>query len=115
MRKTIKNAVSETVQDMLDAGLGTSFTEKELKELGVTIPEISIKPKKVKLIRKKTRLSQSVFARVLNVSPSSIRQWEQGTRTPTGSTKVLLDVLDREPHILNYRIKSSYQKRKNIA
>ena len=115
MRKLMKTAISESVQDMLNAGLGTSFTEKEFKELGVQIPEISIAPKKIKKIRKKTNLSQSVFARLLNVSPSSIRQWEQGKRRPTGSTKVLLDVLDKEPHILDYRIHARSAKGKKAA
>jgi putative transcriptional regulator len=49
-------------------------------------------------------LSQTVFAKLLNVSPSSIRQWEQGKRQPTGATQVLLDLLKRSPHILDYRL-----------
>jgi putative transcriptional regulator len=104
MRATIKKAISMSVRDLLSAGLETSFTERELRELGVKIPGIRIAPDKIKLIRRKTRASQSVFAKLLNVSPSSIRQWEQGKRKPTGSTKVLLEVLDKEPHILDYRM-----------
>lgn len=107
MRKNIKNAIGETVQGMLDAGLGTSFSEKELKTFGVEIPQIkSISSAKIKKIRKRTNLSQSVFARLLNVNPSSVRQWEQGKRSPSGSAKVLLDLLDKKPDILNYRIKN---------
>jgi putative transcriptional regulator len=104
MRNTIKKAISESVQDLISAGLGTSFTERELQELGVKIPDVRIDPDKIKLIRHKTHVSQSVFAKLLNVSPSSIRQWEQGKRKPTGSTKVLLEVLDKEPHVLDYRM-----------
>ena len=104
MRKTIKSAISTTVQDMIDAGLKSSFTQKELDNLGIIIPDISMTPKQIKKIRKKTNLSQSVFAKLLNVSLSSIRQWEQGVRTPTGSTKVLLELLDKSPQVLNYRI-----------
>jgi putative transcriptional regulator len=104
MRNTIKKAISESVQDFISAGLHTSFTERELQELGVKIPDVRIDPDKIKLIRHKTHVSQSVFAKLLNVSPSSIRQWEQGKRKPTGSTKVLLEVLDKEPHVLDYRM-----------
>ncbi|MCK5157268.1 MAG: helix-turn-helix domain-containing protein [Spirochaetales bacterium] len=50
-------------------------------------------------------LSQTVFAKILNVSPSSIRQWEQGKRTPSGSTKVLLELLETSPYLLDYRLK----------
>ena len=49
-------------------------------------------------------LSQMVFAKLLNVSPSSIRQWEQGKRKPTGPTKILYELLDKSPNLLNYRL-----------
>ena len=82
----------------------SSFTKKELDDLGITIPDILMTSEQIQKIRKKTNLSQSVFAKLLNVSLSSVRQWEQGVRIPTGSTKVLLELLDKSPHILNYRI-----------
>ena len=107
MRKTIKEAIGQTVQNLIESGVKTSFSEKELKNLGVTIPDVVMSPKEIQKIREKTKLSQSVFAKLLNVSASSVRQWEQGTRKPTGSTKVLLELLDRQPSILNYRIGSS--------
>ena len=110
MRNSIKNAISETVQDLINSGVKTSFTEKELNLLGVEIPEVHLSISQIKEIRKNLRLSQSVFARLLNVSPSSIRQWEQGKRKPPGSTQILLDLLNRSPHILDYRLTSKIQK-----
>lgn len=104
MRNTIKNAVSESVQDLISAGFSTSFSKRDLRKFGIKIPDVRVGSEKIKTIRHKTHSSQTVFARLLNVSPSSIRQWEQGKRKPTGSTKVLLDILDREPHILDYRM-----------
>jgi putative transcriptional regulator len=104
MRQSIKKAIGSTVQDLIKSGAKTSFTEKELNELGIEIPEVKINAKEIQKIRKRVKLSQSVFAKVLNVSPSSVRQWEQGKRTPTGSTKVLLELLKKNPEILNYRI-----------
>ena len=110
----VKEGLGSLTQDLIDAGLGSPFTEKELNYYGVKIPAIKdITPKRIQTIRKKVQLSQSVFARLLNVSAASIKQWEQGTRNPTGSTKVLLDLLDKEPHLLNYRIHKF--KRKSVA
>ena len=106
MRDSIKKAVGETVQDLINSGFKTSFTEKELNSLGVTIPEVQLTDRQIKEIREKLNLSQTVFARLLNVSPSSIRQWEQGKRKPTGATRVLLDLLKKSPHILNYRFRA---------
>ena len=104
MRESIKKAIGETVQDLVNSGLKTSFTMKELKSLGVTIHEVHFATCQIKEIRKNLNLSQTVFAKLLNVSPSSIRQWEQGKRQPTGATQVLLDLLKRSPHVLDHRL-----------
>jgi len=109
MREKIKKAIGDTVQDLILSNVKTSFTEKELKKLGVIIPKVKINAKDIKKIREKSKLSQNVFAKVLNVSSSSVKQWEQGKRTPSGSTKVLLELLKENPDILNYRIKSYTQ------
>ena len=104
MRKSMKEALGSVVQGMVDNGIKTSFTEVELKQLGVKVPLINIDAERIKEIRKDINLSQSVFAKLLNVSSSAVKQWEQGKRTPTGSTKVLLELLKRNPNILDYRI-----------
>ena len=51
MRASIKKAIGTTVQDMLDSGLKSSFTKKELNSLGVKIPEIVITSVEIKEIR----------------------------------------------------------------
>jgi putative transcriptional regulator len=104
MRNKVKNAIGNTVKDLIKTGIETSFSEKELKTLGIKIPEVEIKAKDIQDIRSKINLSQSVFAKLLNVSSSSVKQWEQGKRTPSGSTKVLLELLRENPEILNYRM-----------
>ncbi len=104
MRESIKNAIGETVQDMMDSGIKVSFTKKELDLLGVEIPKVQFTTNQIIAIRKQMNLSQTVFAKVLNVSASSIRQWEQGKRKPSGSTKVLLELLEKSPHLLDYRL-----------
>jgi putative transcriptional regulator len=104
MRKAMREAIGETVQDMLNSDLPVSFTKRDFDELGIDFADVTITPEEIQAIRARTKLSQAVFARLLNVSLSSVRQWEQGKREPTGSTKVLLDLLNKSPHILDYRI-----------
>jgi len=105
MRDSIKQAIGGTVQNMVDSGIHVSFTEKELNSLGVIIPKVDVSGKQIQSLRKQMNLSQSVFAKLLNVSSSSIKQWEQGKRKPTGSTKVLLELLKKSPHLLDYRLR----------
>jgi len=104
MRNSMKETMRDTVQGFVDIGIKTSFTKRQLDELGVEIKDIKIDSNKIKNIRKIMNLSQTVFAKILNVSIGAVRQWEQGKRTPTGSTMVLLEMLEKEPDLLDYRI-----------
>jgi len=105
MRDSIKEAIGGTVQEMVNSEINVSFTKKELNTLGITIPRIEeVTGNQIQSLRKSMNLSQSVFAKLLNVSASSIRQWEQGKRHPTGATRVLLELLERSPHLLDYRL-----------
>ena len=51
----------------------------------------------VKSIRQKLHQSQSEFAFMIGVSPSTLRNWEQGLREPEGPAKVLLTVAQKNP------------------
>ena len=48
-------------------------------------------------IRTNLGFSQTEFAKLLNVSVTSIRNWEQGKRFPTGAARTLYRILDRAP------------------
>lgn len=104
MKNKMMEALADIVQDTVDLGIKTTFTERQLNELGVKINKIEFAPDQIQEVRAKTKLSQAVFAKVLNVSVSSVRQWEQGSRTPTGSTKVLLNLLSKQPKLINQLI-----------
>jgi len=104
MRDSIKDAISSTIQDMVDANLPISFTQKDLNKMGVYLKPISIEVTEIKNIRMQLGVSQTVFAKLLNVSTSAVRQWEQNIRKPSGSTMVLLELLKKEPKLLEYRM-----------
>ena len=55
----------------------------------------------VKRLRGWTRLSQPEFARLLGVELSTLRNWEQGRREPTGPARALLRAICNDPeHVL---------------
>jgi putative transcriptional regulator len=51
----------------------------------------------VKAIREQFGMSQSQMATLLNVSPRTLQNWEQGRRQPTGAPQTLLRVMEKEP------------------
>ncbi len=54
-------------------------------------------PIDVKAIRKKTGMSQQKFCTTFGISLGTLRHWEQGLRSPRGSARVLLKVVDHNP------------------
>ncbi len=48
-------------------------------------------------IRRKTGLSQDRFAKAFQISPHTLRNWEQGRRVPEGPARALLLAIDRDP------------------
>lgn len=48
-------------------------------------------------VRKRLGLTQAEFSRRIDVSLDTIRNWEQGKRSPTGAARALLRVLDKAP------------------
>jgi len=53
----------------------------------------------VQAIRVKTGLSQSQFAALLEVSPATLKNWEQGRRHPTGPARALLRIVSAKPRL----------------
>ena len=51
----------------------------------------------VRAIRQRLGLTQQQFALQFGFSLATLRNWEQGTRVPPGSSRVLLTVIDRAP------------------
>ncbi len=53
-----------------------------------------------KQIREKFHLTQNEFAKLLNISVATLRNWEQGRRRPEGPARVLLNVANSNPEAL---------------
>lgn len=51
-------------------------------------------------LRHRLNYSQSMFARLLNVSTKTVQAWEQGTRKPSDAALKLLAVAEKHPEIL---------------
>lgn len=51
----------------------------------------------VKAVREATGLSQVKLAALINVNVSTLQNWEQGRRAPSGPAKALLKALRNDP------------------
>jgi putative transcriptional regulator len=58
-------------------------------------PVDALKPEEIKGLRERFNVSQSVFARYLNTSVSTIQKWENGMKRPSGVSLKLLSVVQK--------------------
>ena len=54
-----------------------------------------LKPRQIKKLRQRLRVSQPVFARYLNTSESTIEKWETGAKQPSGTALKLLAIVEK--------------------
>jgi putative transcriptional regulator len=88
-RKSLSQTIISAAKD-----LGFSkVTVAELEELD--IPEAKLlSAREIKQIRERVRVSQGVFAALLNVNPSTVQKWEQGKVKPQNAALRLLNIID---------------------
>lgn len=69
----------------------------------------------VKHIRATYKLSQGEFAALLGISVATLRNWEQGRRTPEGPARVLLQVAAQHPDAVWDVVRSARSGRSKSA
>jgi putative transcriptional regulator len=94
-RSRILDVVHESAADLHAGGLIDKRRMREYDALCLE-PIADYTFEEIKEMRRRTNLSQAVFAQVLNTSLSTIRQWEIGKKHPSGPSKKLLSLLDRK-------------------
>jgi putative transcriptional regulator len=97
MRKTkspILEAVHDTAKGLHKAGVMDRITLREFDRLCLP-PVEPLEPEQIKHIRESSRVSQAVFARLLNTSVSTVQKWEVGQKKPTGTALKLLRLVQK--------------------
>ena len=69
----------------------------------------------IKRIRATYRLSQDQFAAMLGISPGTLRNWEQGRRSPEGPARVLLQVAATHPDAVLDVVRPTSRRRASSA
>lgn len=86
------NEIHESISGLYDAGIVDAKTMREFDAL--CLPEVrTMTPTQIKQLRLKNKASQSIFAKYLNLSSSTIYQWEKGEKPPQGASLKLLNLV----------------------
>ncbi len=95
----LTQALLETATDMHDIGILSkdAYEKITMRHLGMNKPEVEpLSAEEIRKIREQTHMSQSVFAKCLNVTVGYISQLERGAKRPTGAALMLLNVIHRK-------------------
>jgi len=86
------NDFNELIESIEQAG--------EIKK-GVLKPErtFHFNPIDIKKIREELDKTQSEFAFMIGISPATLRNWEQGRRSPEGPARALLQIAASNPEV----------------
>jgi len=88
-------AIHETMEALHDIGAIEKRTMREFDEVCLTPVDV-LAPDEIKAIRMRECISQSVFARYLNVSKNLVSDWERGVKKPGGPALRLLTVIQKK-------------------
>ena len=92
MGSRILKEVHDTAKDMHDIGTIDTTTMREFDAL--CLPPIKkLTPRQIRALRVSNKVSQTVFAAYLNISASTVRQWENGDKEPSGPSLKLLNLV----------------------
>jgi putative transcriptional regulator len=95
MKKSmILEAVHETAKGLYQAGVMDQVTLREFDQLCLP-PVEPLQPEQIKQIRESGRVSQAVFASLLNTSVSTVQKWEIGQKRPSGTALKLLHLVQK--------------------
>ena len=81
---------------------GIAHVQKGLTLRTVEVPEEppEIDGPTLAAMRVQAAMSQSVFAKLLNVSTKTLQSWEQGVRRPSDASRRLLQIFSEQPGML---------------
>jgi len=94
MSRILKN-VHAAAKRLHDKGRMDDITMWEFDSLCLP-PKRVFSAEDVQRIRASAHVSQSVFAAFLGVGKTTVAQWEQGVKKPSGPAAKLLDLVDRK-------------------
>ena len=91
----ILDIAHEMGKDLLKVGAIDEITMRKLDTL--CLPKLrQFQATDIQRIRKENHVSQAVFAAFLGIAKTTVQQWEQGQKKPSGPAQRLLDLVDRK-------------------
>jgi putative transcriptional regulator len=91
----ILDIANEMARDLFKVGAMDEITVRRIDALCLPAKR-PFRPKDIRRIRITNHVSQAAFAAILGIGKTTVQQWEQGQKRPSGPAQRLLDLIDRK-------------------
>lgn len=91
-KQTMLEVAHEMAKGLYEAHVIDATTMREFDTMCLP-PVKELTATEIKKLRLREKVSQPVFAMCLNISTSTIKQWEQGEKHPRGTSLKLLNLV----------------------
>ena len=91
--KRLRKELLEGMNALRRVGVVSGATMREFEGELVEQPR-RYKGKDIRALRNRAKVSQGVFAALLNISISTLQKWEQGQKAPSALARKLLQIVE---------------------
>ena len=91
----ILDIANEMARDLFKVGTMDEITLRKITALSLPTKR-PLQAEDIRRIRMANHVSQAVFAAILGIGKTTVQQWEQGQKKPSGPAQRLLDIIDRK-------------------
>lgn len=116
MKQDYENmSAAEQIRAGLEDGIAHARGQLNLRTTTLPAPPPAVSPRSVAALRRKLNMSQAMFAAALNVSPKLVQSWEQGLRKPIRGDLRLIEIITREPRLVDAVFADSRPRHGQVA
>ncbi|MGI6689021.1 MAG: helix-turn-helix domain-containing protein [Christensenellales bacterium] len=98
MKKEDFNLLTESLQQAIDYKRGNKKAARSMVR-AINVPDY--KAADIVAVRRKLNLTQRGLANAVGVSPRTVEAWEAGINQPSGSSRHMLYLLDKDECVLD--------------
>ena len=90
----------ERLKQGLEEGIAHVKGDVSLRTVEVPEEPPEIDGKTLAALRAQTDMSQALFAKMLSVSPQTVRNWERGVHSPSETSRRLIQIFSQHPEVV---------------
>lgn len=94
----VYDSIMRGLKEAIDDAQGNDIKLK--RDIVTIVPVKAYKAEEVKSIRKKTGLSQKLFASYIGVSNKTVEAWEAGINHPSGAASRILNMMEIDSELV---------------